>query len=161
MRLQRASNDLMEPIRTKCLGLLDSRLADDPDLQTQIKQKPCRVKDPYFSGQLRLFDDINEEVEHNLDTIPERQACLRGTLEETARALAAKSALLENPVAVGSGRDQVASLADSLASFRGNVRQAISPANEVGDAVTASVLTQVSRGVDRWLWMVQANLQQG
>ncbi len=161
MRLQRASNDLMEPIRTNGLGLVDSRLADCLDLQTQIKQKPCHAKDPYFSGLLRLFDDINEEVEHNLDTIPERAACLRWTLEETARALEANTALLENPVAVGSGRDQVAWLADSLASFRGNVRQAIGQANEVGDAVTASVLAQVSRGVDRWLWMVQANLQEG
>jgi len=119
------------------------------------------VKGLYFSGLHRLFDDINEEVEHNLDTIAERAEYLGGTLEETTRALAAKSSLLENPVTLESGRDQVTSLADSLASFRRNVRQAIGQANEVGDAVAAGVLAQVLRGIDRWLWMVQANLQEG
>lgn len=75
--------------------------------------------------------------------------------------MSAKCSLLEQAVTVGSGRDQVASLADSLASFRKNVRQAIGQANEVGDAATAGVLAQVSRGIDRWLWMAQANLQEG
>jgi len=161
MRLQRTSNDLTEPIRSNDLGLLNSRLADCLDLQTRIKQNPCHVKGLYFSGLHRLFDDINEEVEHNLDTIAERAEYLGGTLEETTRALAAKSSLLENPVTLESGRDQVTSLADSLASFRRNVRQAIGQANEVGDAVAAGVLAQVLRGIDRWLWMVQANLQEG
>jgi starvation-inducible DNA-binding protein len=161
MRLQPTSNDLTEPIRSNDLRLLNSRLADCLDRQTQTKQNPCHVKGPYFSGLHRLFNDINEEVEHNLGTIAARAEYLGGTLEETTRTLAAKSSLLENPVTLGSGRDQVTSLADSLASFRRNVRQAIGQANEVGDAVTASVLAQVSRGIDRWLWMVQANLQEG
>jgi starvation-inducible DNA-binding protein len=161
MRLQRTSNNLTEPMRPNVLGLLDSRFADCVDLQTQTKQDHCNVKDPYLSGLHRLFDDINEEVEHNLDAIAERAAYLTGTLEETTRALAAKSSLLEKPVSLGSGRDEVTSLADSLASFRRNVRQAIGQANEAGDAVTARVLTQVSRGIDRWLWKVQANLQEG
>lgn len=161
MRLQRASNDLMEPIRSNDLGLLKSRLADCIDLQTRIKQTPRDARGPYFSGLHRLLGDIDEEVERELDTVPERVAYLSGALEETARALAAKSALLENPVTVGWGRDQVASLADSLASFRRNVRQAIRQADEVGDAVTARVLAQVSRGIDRWLWMAQANLPEG
>jgi len=161
MRLQGTSNDLTEPIRSDDLGLLDSRLADCLDLQAQIKQSPCLAKGPYCGGLHRLFDEINEEVGHNLDTIAEHARYLGGALEETTRALAAKSSLLENPVTLGSGRDQVTSLAESLALFRRSVRQAIGQANEVGDAVTAGVLAQVSRGIDRWLWMVQANLQEG
>ncbi len=161
MRLQRTSNDSTEPIRSNDLGLLDCRLADCLDLQTQIKQNPCRVKGPYFSGLQRLFDDIHEDVVHNLDNIEESAAHLRGTFEQTTRAVAAKCSLLEQQVTVGSGRDQVTSLADSLETFRRSVRQAIGQANEVGDAVTAGILAQVSRGIDRWLWMVQANLQEG
>jgi len=161
MRLQRASNDLLDPIRSNGLALLDSRLADCLEVQTQIKQDPCHVKGLYFSGLHRLFGDIHEEVEHNLDTVAKRSAYLGATLEATTRDLAAKSSLLENPVILGSGRDQVTSLAVSLASFRRNVRQAIGQANEVGDTVTAGVLAQVSRGIDRWVWMVQANLQEG
>jgi starvation-inducible DNA-binding protein len=141
--------------------LIDCHLAECLDLQTQIEQKPCHVKGPHSGALHRLFGDINEEVEQHMDTIAKRAACLAGTIEETTRALAAKSSLLENPADFGSGRDQVASLADSLASFRRNVGQAIGQANQAGDAVTAGVLGQVSRGIDRWLWMVQANLQEG
>jgi starvation-inducible DNA-binding protein len=161
MRLQPTSNDLSEPIRSNVLGLLNSRLADCLDLQMQTKQARCNVKGPYFSGLHKLYDDINEEVEHNLDTIAERAAHLGGTLKGTTRAGAAKSSLLENPVTPSSGRDHVTALADTLASFRRNVWQAIGQAHEVGDAVTAGVFTQVSRGIDKWLWMVQAHLQEG
>jgi starvation-inducible DNA-binding protein len=161
MRLQPTSHDLSEPLWSNVLGLLNSRLADCRDLQTQTRQAPCHVKGPYFSGLHTLFDDINEDVEHNLETIAERAAHLGGALERTIRAVAAKSSLLENPVTPSSGRDHVTALADTLASFRRNVWQAIGQANEAGDTVTAGVFIQVSRGIDKWLWMVQANLQEG
>ena len=160
MRFRQASIDLMEPTHSIDPDVLDGRLADCLDLKTYAKQVPCHVMGPYLSGLHRLFDDINDEVERNLDTIAKRGTYLEGALEETTRDLAAESSLLENSVTRGSGRDQVISLADSLTLFRNSVRQAIGQANEVGDAVTARVLAQVSRGIDRWLWMVQANLQE-
>jgi starvation-inducible DNA-binding protein len=39
-------------------------------------------------------------------------------------------------------------------------RQAIVSANELGDLDTADLFTEVSRGIDKWLWMVEAHLQQ-
>lgn len=38
-------------------------------------------------------------------------------------------------------------------------RNAIGKSNENGDAVSADIYTEISRGVDKWLWMVEAHLQ--
>jgi len=35
----------------------------------------------------------------------------------------------------------------------------IDQANELGDLDTADLFTEVSRGIDKWLWFVEAHLQ--
>jgi starvation-inducible DNA-binding protein len=39
------------------------------------------------------------------------------------------------------------------------VRFAIGEADELEDAVTADVCTEIARGTDKWLWFVEAHLQ--
>ena len=43
------------------------------------------------------------------------------------------------------------------ASWSSLVRASISPAAESGDPVTADILTEISRGIDKWLRLVEAN----
>jgi starvation-inducible DNA-binding protein len=160
MPLLLSSDDLSEPVLSKVIGLLNSRLADFIDLQTRTKHAPFDMKGPYFSGLHRLFNDINEEVGHNLDSIADRAARLGGTAKWETRSGALNSSLPEEPITPTWGRDQVTALADKLSSFSKNVRQAIGQSNELGDMATANILTRVSRGVDKWLWMVQAHLQE-
>jgi starvation-inducible DNA-binding protein len=57
-----------------------------------------------------------------------------------------------------SERDYVQSLSGELASFGKIARNAISKSNELSDAVSADIFTEISRGVDKWLWMVEAHL---
>jgi starvation-inducible DNA-binding protein len=35
----------------------------------------------------------------------------------------------------------------------------IDQANELGDLDTADLFTDISRGIDKWLWFVEAHLQ--
>ena len=160
MRLHSSHTDLSEPIRSNVIGLLDSRLADCIDLQTQTRQAPCNLNGPSRSLH-RLFDEINEEIEQNVENIANRAAQLGGAAEGKTRPVGLKSSLPESPLSLIPGRDQVTVLADTLASFREKVRHAIGLSNEFGDIHTANTLTRVSRGVDKWLWMVQAHLQEG
>jgi starvation-inducible DNA-binding protein len=51
-------------------------------------------------------------------------------------------------------------LSSALASFGKLVRRAIDSSNEFNDADTADIFTEISRGVDKWLWMVEAHLQE-
>jgi starvation-inducible DNA-binding protein len=100
----RTKNDLTEAIRGKAVEILNARLADAIDLQTQTKHAHWNVKGPNFIALHELFDMINEDVEDYVDGIAER-------------------------------------------------------AVQLGDLDTADLFTEVSRGVDKWLWFVEAHLQ--
>ena len=154
----KTKNDLPQDVRSKAVALLNNRLADCIDLQTQTKQAHWNVKGPHFIALHKLFDEINEDVEDYVDTIAERAVQLGGTVEGTARAVAARSTLSEYPLTITSGLEHVAALAGALAAFGKQVRQGIGQADELGDADTADVFTEVSRGIDKWLWFVEAHL---
>lgn len=158
MGLHPTKNDLSEGVRSKAVALLGSRLADCIDLQTQTKQAHWNVKGPEFIALHELFDKINEEVEDYVDLIAERAVQLGGTVEGTARAVAAKSSLPEYPLTITGGRDHVAALSSALTAFGKSARQAIEQSAEFGDAVTSDMFTEISRGIDQWLWMVEAHL---
>src|SRR5215467_12034130 len=156
----KTKNDLSEATRVKAIELLNARLADCIDLETQTKQAHWNVKGPHFIALHELFDKVNEDVEDYVDDIAERAVQLGGVAEGTARIAAKRSNLTEYPVAITSGHDHVAALSSALASFGKSVRRAIDASNEFNDADTADIFTEISRGVDKWLWMVEAHLQE-
>ena len=159
MRLHPTKNDLSQETR-KAVALLNSRLADCIDLQTQTKQAHWDVKGPHFIALHKLFDEINADVEDYVDLIAERAVPLGGTVEGRTRAVAARSSLSEYPRTITSGPEHGAALAGARAAFGKQARPAISQADELGDADTADVFMRVSPGMDNWLWMVEAHLQQ-
>ena len=103
----KTKNDLSEATRVKAVELLNARLADATDLQTQIKQAHWNVKGPSFIALGELFDKINEEVEDYVDDIAERVVQLGGVAEGTARMVAKRSALAEYPANAVDGRSHV------------------------------------------------------
>ncbi len=151
-------NDLPEAVRSKVVDLLNARLADAIDLQTQCKQAHWNVKGANFIALHKLFDEINEDVEEYVDLIAERAVQLGGTAEGTARTVAKRSSLNEYAAKGGDGREHVQALSSALASFGKTARSAIAQTSEAGDADSSDVFTEISRGVDKWLWMVEAHL---
>src|SRR6185503_1168537 len=84
-------NDLPLSVRTEVVSLLNQRLADSIDLQTQCKQAHWNVKGPHFIGLHKLFDEVNEAVEGYVDEIAERVVQLGGVAEGTAKVVAQRS----------------------------------------------------------------------
>ena len=152
-------NDLPQSARTKLVAILNARLADAIDLQTQCKQAHWNVKGPNFIALHKLFDEVNEAVEEYVDLIAERAVQLGGVADGTARGVAKRSSLPEYPVEDGDGRAHVEALAAILSAFGKVVRAEIDRSNELADADTADLFTEVSRGIDKWLWFVEAHLQ--
>lgn len=157
--MHKTKNDLPEKTRQAVNELLNARLADVVDLQTQTKQAHWNVKGPNFIGLHKLFDEINEAVEDYVDDIAERIVQLGGVAEGTARMAAKHSSLSEYPANIADGHSHVEALSLALAAFGKNARKAINQANEMGDLDTADLFTEVSRGIDKWLWFVEAHLQ--
>ncbi len=157
-RLFPTKNDLPAGTRGKVAELLNARLADCIDLQTQCKQAHWNVKGPSFIALHKLFDDINEDVEGYVDLLAERVVQLGGTAAGTARIVAGRTTLEEYPQ-ITTGEAHVDALSSALAAFGGVTRKAIDQVDELGDADTVDILTEVSRGIDKWLWFVEAHLQ--
>lgn len=155
----KTKNDLPESTRVKVIELLNARLADSIDLQTQAKQAHWNVKGPHFIGLHELFDKINEEVEDYVDDIAERAVQLGGVAEGTARVVAKRSTLQEYPLNAVDGRTHVDALSSALAAFGKVIRQGIDQADELGDKDTADLFTEISRGIDKSVWFVEAHLQ--
>ena len=159
MALHATRNDLPETTRAKIAELLNARLADALDLQTQMKQAHWNVKGPNFIALHELFDKITEEVEEYVDDLAERVVQLGGTANGTARQTAKATTLPEYPLNITNGRDHVVAVATALAHFGKVARAAIDAAGELKDADTADLLTGISRGVDKSLWFVEAHTQ--
>jgi starvation-inducible DNA-binding protein len=152
-------NDLPQEKRASLVELLNARLADAIDLQTQMKQAHWNVKGPNFIALHELFDKINEEVEDYIDLIAERAVQLGGTALGTARSVSRRSQLAEYPLDISAGHAHVEAVASALATFAKSARKAIDTADGQGDKDTADIFTEISRGTDKWLWFVEAHLQ--
>jgi starvation-inducible DNA-binding protein len=153
-------NDLPQDARSKMVKLLNARLADAIDLRTQVKVAHWNVKGPQFIALHKLFDEVAADVDDYVDLIAERAVQLGGTAEGTARQVAEKSSLDEYS-AEGSAEQHVPAVADALAGFGTSIRQAIALSADANDQDTSDIFTEVSRGVDKWLWFVEAHLQAG
>ncbi len=140
----KTKNDLPEATRVKAIELLNARLADCKDLQTQVKQAHWNVKGPNFIALHELFDKINEVVEDYVDEIAERAVQLGGVAEGTARMVAKRSSLAEYPANAVDGRGHVEALSSSLAAFGKAARKAIGEANDLGEWLRPTCCTEVS-----------------
>jgi starvation-inducible DNA-binding protein len=159
IKLFTTKNDLPESSRIEAITLLNQRLAEAIDLQTQCKQAHWNVKGPGFIALHKLFDDVNVEVEDYVDLIAERIVQLGGVAEGTVGVVEGRSSLPDYPLGLGIGAEHVAALSDALAAFGRTTRIGIEEMNALEDAVSADMLTAIARGVDKWLWFVEADQQ--
>jgi starvation-inducible DNA-binding protein len=152
-------NDLPEASRASLINLLNQRLADAIDLLAQIKQAHWNVKGPSFIALHELFDDIYEAQTEYVDLIAERAVQLGGIAEGTVRVAAGRSRLNEYPLVISTGQGHVEALSAALSDFGHEIRLSIDEADGLGDADTSDIFTEVSRGIDKWLWFVEAHIQ--
>jgi starvation-inducible DNA-binding protein len=159
--MHKTRNDLPEKSRAEIVPILNARVADAIDLMQQARQAHWNVRGPSFIALHKLFDDLVESVEDYVDLLAERVVQLGGTAEGTVQAAARRSELPELSVRLTAERDLLESLASALAAFGMRVRHGIEQADGLGDKDTADILTEVSRGVDKYLWFIEAHLPTG
>jgi starvation-inducible DNA-binding protein len=149
-------NDLSESLREKMVGLLNQQLADVVDLGLQAKQARWNVKGPNFIGLHELFDKVAEEVEDFTDSIA-RAVELGGLAQGTLQVVVKQSRLAAYPLDIASGQEHIAALSSALAAIGKSTRTAIDTESGDGDADTADLFTEVSRGLDKLLWFGEAH----
>ena len=157
--MHRTKNDMPEARRKQVVDLCNARLVDALDLHLQAKQAHWNVKGPSFIALHELFDKVAEEAEEFADLIAERATALGGVAEGTVQVIHKRTTLPPYPLDVVLDLDHVDKLSSSLAAFGKAARAAIDQSNELGDADTADLFTEVSRDADKNLWFVEAHVQ--
>jgi len=152
-------NDILLDHRINLNRLLNQRLASAIDLQMQMKQAHWNVKGPSFIALHELFDRAHSEVEGYVDTIAERIVQFGGIAHGTVRSSAASTELADYPAAISEGSAHVEAVARALSTFGSEARNMIREANTLEDAGTADIFTEISRGIDKLLWFVEAHSQ--
>ncbi len=150
-------NTLSENVRVQSVALLNKHLAAAVDLHGQVKQAHWNVRGPGFIAIHELFDKVAEEVEAYSDLIAERAGGLGGTAQGTIQVAARESFLVPYTLGVADERQHVFAVSATLAAFGQSARGAIAESAAFGDADTADLFTEISRGIDRQLWFVESH----
>lgn len=158
-RTFKTSVDIPAADRTKLNALLNQRLADSFDLQSQIKQAHWNVKGADFWQLHKLFDETAERAAEWVDETAERITALGGYANGTVRMSAATSTLAEFPTDITDSLEYVRAVADRLATYTNATRKAIATADGLDDADTADLFTEISRCADKYLYFLEAHLQ--
>ncbi|MEO8650198.1 MAG: DNA starvation/stationary phase protection protein Dps [Acidobacteriota bacterium] len=159
MELHNTKIDIPKGKREKLAAILNQSLADASDLRSQAKQAHWNVKGMNFIALHKLFDEVTAELDTYVDDIAERITTLGGTALGTVRLAAEHSSLAEYPHEITDGTAHIDALSSALADLGKKTRQNIDEAEDLDDKDTADLYTNVSSGLDKLLWFVEAHQQ--
>lgn len=148
-----------DDIREKLIAIINQRLADLIDLQLVIKQVHWNLKGESFIGVHEMLDGFRSGVDEYADSVAERAVQLGGTALGTLQTVSATTSLQAYPTNIYEVADHLTALADRYGEAANLVRKAIDDTAELGDQDTSDLFTEVSRGLDKNLWFIEAHLQ--
>ncbi len=159
-RLHKTNNNLKNNAKAVSMEILQARLADGIDLGLITKQAHWNLKGPQFIGVHLMLDTFRKAQDEWVDMMAERITMLGGTARGTAQAVTEGTSLPPYPTDIYQIADHIAALVERYAACANAVRQNIEDTDEAGDMDTADLLTEVSRGLDKQLWFLEAHTQE-
>ena len=118
------------------------------------------VKGLHFIQLHELFDFVASHFEEQTDDVAERITALGGVANGTIREAAAKSDLKEADLTASDGPSMLKFLVHNVAHHANAMRQVVQESDDLGDAITADLFTQITRELDKNLWFLEAHLTQ-
>lgn len=153
-------NDTPSNVKEVSIALLNARLADAIDLALLTKQAHWNLKGRQFIAVHEMLDGFRGEIDEWTDTMAERVVQLGGTALGTTQTVGAATTLPAYPTDIYRVEDHLKELAQRYGSLSNAIRKAVSESAEAGDANTSDIFTEVSRGLDKQLWFLEAHLQE-
>jgi starvation-inducible DNA-binding protein len=138
--------------------VLNDVLAHLLDLGLQARQAHWNVAGPQFASHHEMLGRLAADLDRLGDETAERIVQLGGIADGTLRSIHARSTLNTYPAALDGGA-HLPLLAGALAATRMVIRHAIADLHAANDPVTADILTEVLRGVEKWRWYVEAHAE--
>ncbi len=157
-KLLPTKNDLPSNARSAVIDMLNARVADVIDLALATKQAHWNVKGMNFIGVHELLDKLRGELDTYVDEMAERAVQLGGVALGTAQVVSKSTKLEAYPTDIHTTKEHLTALTARYAQVANAVRKNIDESDEAGDAGSSDLFTGVSRGLDEWLWMLEAHL---
>ena len=159
-RLHQTRNDTQNNAKAVSMEALQNRLADGIDLSLVIKEAHWNLKGPQFIGIHLMLDKFRAEVSEWNDEMAERIVQLGGTARGTVQEVGKRSSLTPYPTDIYTISDHLHALIERYAAVANAVRKNIDDTDDAGDPGTADLFTEVSRGLDKQLWFLEAHVQE-
>jgi starvation-inducible DNA-binding protein len=150
--------DLKESAVTVSIALLNPALASATDLLLDTKEAHWNLRGPNFMALHLFFDTLYSQVGVYVDDLAERIIQMGGHAHGTLRAAAKDSTLPAYPDNLHAEKDHLHALIVEFVAFSTLIRKDIDAADEGGDKDTADLFTQISRGLDKQIWFLEAHL---
>ncbi|MEO3472195.1 DNA starvation/stationary phase protection protein Dps [Roseomonas sp. CAU 1739] len=156
--LHATHNDLGANVREVSVGALNATLVDMIDLTNSVRMAHWTVRGAHFAGLHKLFETFYGDLAAVTDDVAERAVQLGGTPDGSTQLVGEKTRLTPYPAELREGIEHVKALTTRYAALAKTVREGIDATDEAGDADTADLLTDLSRMLDKALWMLEAHL---
>lgn len=157
--LHQTRMNIKEKERIELIGILNKTLASVADLYAQLKQAHWNVKGMEFISLHKLFDELAEEVEGQVDTVAERIEILGGTALGTLQEAVKNTGLRVYPVDIFAAKEHLEHLTHNFAILGELSRDNIDKTEELGDMCTSDLYIDLTRLLDKGLWFLEAHLQ--
>ncbi len=158
--LHKTNNDLKNNAKAVSMEVLQARMADGIDLGLVTKQAHWNLKGPQFIGVHLMLDKFREEQDEWVDMMAERITQLGGTARGTLQEVGRETSLKPYPTDIYAIADHLHELIVRYSACANAVRKNIDDTDDAGDRDTADLLTEVSRGLDKQLWFLEAHTQE-
>ncbi|QHI95024.1 DNA starvation/stationary phase protection protein Dps [Aristophania vespae] len=155
----RTKNNTPDNTKAVSIELLNARLADLIDLALVTKQAHWNLKGTHFIGVHLMLDGFRTQVDNFADMAAERAVQLGGYAFGTVQTVDKKTTCKPYPTDIYKIEDHLKALIERYGQVGNNIREAIKTTAEAGDDDTADLFTEVSRGLDKNLWFMEAHLQ--
>jgi len=143
--------------RSQMVELLNQLLADYANLISMTLEAHWNVRGSQFFTLHKLFEQLYEDLNGELDTLAERISILGGFAKGSLRRLAEASSLEELPEHPEGDYAYLDLLIDRYGEVARAFSSGIRHADEAGDENTTDLLTGVSRLLDKSLWFLEAH----
>ena len=131
---------------------------DAIDLQSQVKQAHWNVKGPHFIALHELFDKISDAMLEQIDEVAERITSLGGTAEGTVAVAAGRSKLKNYPLSITRAGITFLSIDPAVRLRQGDPRRHRRN-RRIWRCRHGRSVHQLSRETDKYLWFLEAHLQ--
>lgn len=145
--------------KDELVSILNQQLADTFDLYSQLKQAHWNVKGMQFYSLHLLFDELAGEISGYADMIAERATALGGVAKGTVRMAAKTSRLPVSPDTFDNSEFTIKKLVERYALVTESTRITIDSADALDDRATSDLFTEISRGLDKGLWLLESHLR--